>query len=235
MHELFIDTEKGLFYLIMEYVKGKEMFKVLKKNGSYSGFIWFSPNFPYFHLFFFRIQEFLASKLFKQILNAIFYLHSHGICHRDLKPNNILCALGFFLYFNEEITCFREKRRFGRENHRFQRVEIREKLEQKGDIWLWTRENPNADLHRDYRFFSTRNVWRKWIQVGFFLYFIIKLNEFDNSFIFYLNSFLKPLIFLASLWICGVLVWFFTQCFVDISLFKPNSIEKPQKSSFFLR
>jgi len=39
MHELFIDTEKGLFYLIMEYVKGKEMFKVLKKNGSYSGFI----------------------------------------------------------------------------------------------------------------------------------------------------------------------------------------------------
>ena len=37
VHELYIDTEKNLIYLIMEYVKAKEMFKVLKKNGGYSG------------------------------------------------------------------------------------------------------------------------------------------------------------------------------------------------------
>ena len=62
MKELYIDTDKGLFYLIMEYVKGKEMFKVLKKNGSYSGFFTFLffTNFSVFFDFFqfFRVFGF---------------------------------------------------------------------------------------------------------------------------------------------------------------------------------
>ena len=33
-----------------------------------------------------------AAKIFKQILEAVFYLHSHSICHRDIKPENLLFA-----------------------------------------------------------------------------------------------------------------------------------------------
>ena len=114
VYELYIDVEQSYIYLIMEYVKAKEMFKVLKKHGSYSGLFFFSKkfwsNFFFFFFFFWSLQKFfslrkiwseiffiledLASKIFKQILQAIHYMHSKGICHRDLKPNNILCSIG---------------------------------------------------------------------------------------------------------------------------------------------
>jgi calcium/calmodulin-dependent protein kinase I len=35
-----------------------------------------------------------AKLLFKQFLSAIEYMHRHGVCHRDLKPHNILCLKG---------------------------------------------------------------------------------------------------------------------------------------------
>lgn len=61
----------------MELVECEEMFDVIHELGHYS--------------------EKVACKIFKQILEAINYLHSQGVCHRDLKPNNILCSQGFIL------------------------------------------------------------------------------------------------------------------------------------------
>jgi calcium/calmodulin-dependent protein kinase I len=34
----------------------------------------------------------VASQIFRQILTGISYLHQTGVCHRDLKPNNILVS-----------------------------------------------------------------------------------------------------------------------------------------------
>ncbi|CAD8096779.1 unnamed protein product [Paramecium primaurelia] len=73
---MYLDFDTGFqsesqAFVVMELIKGKEMFEVINDSGHYS--------------------EVDAKELFKQLLSAIEYMHRHGICHRDLKPNNILC------------------------------------------------------------------------------------------------------------------------------------------------
>jgi serine/threonine protein kinase len=48
------------------------------------------------------LTEFEARKIFKQLHEAVKYIHSKNVVHRDLKPNNIL-----FLYEKREnvIVC----------------------------------------------------------------------------------------------------------------------------------
>jgi len=64
-----IDTPDTLF-LVLEYASGGELFDAIVNKGSYS--------------------EVDAAKIIKQILEAILYVHNHGIAHRDLKPENLL-------------------------------------------------------------------------------------------------------------------------------------------------
>ncbi|EAR95768.2 Serine/Threonine kinase domain protein (macronuclear) [Tetrahymena thermophila SB210] len=70
VYELYVDEIKRRIYTIMELVEASEMFEVIRKLGSYS--------------------EEIASRIFKQILSCIRYMHESCVCHRDLKPNNIL-------------------------------------------------------------------------------------------------------------------------------------------------
>ncbi|KAL4501442.1 hypothetical protein ABPG72_021249 [Tetrahymena utriculariae] len=71
VYELYIDNLSGKIHSVMELINGKEMFEVIHELGHYS--------------------ELIASKIFSQILDAIAYMHQSYCCHRDLKPNNILC------------------------------------------------------------------------------------------------------------------------------------------------
>ncbi|EAR90042.2 Serine/Threonine kinase domain protein (macronuclear) [Tetrahymena thermophila SB210] len=71
VYELYIDNLSGKIHSVMELINGKEMFEVIHELGHYS--------------------ELVASKIFSQILDAIAYMHQNYCCHRDLKPNNILC------------------------------------------------------------------------------------------------------------------------------------------------
>jgi len=64
-----IDSTDTL-YLILEFASGGELFDAIVKKGSYS--------------------ETDAAKIIRQILEAIQYVHNHGIAHRDLKPENLL-------------------------------------------------------------------------------------------------------------------------------------------------
>ena len=63
MKKLYLDSEHARVFLVMEHLKGKEMFEYLKEINHYS--------------------EEEAKKLFRQLLNGIEYMHSHGIIHRD--------------------------------------------------------------------------------------------------------------------------------------------------------
>lgn len=43
----------------------------------------------------------LAQYFFKQMVDAIDFIHSKGICHRDLKPDNILIGNSYQLYLSD--------------------------------------------------------------------------------------------------------------------------------------
>ena len=58
------------FYTVMDYAEGGELSTLLKEKGS--------------------LTEEESKKIFKQIYEAVCYIHGQNIIHRDLKPNNIL-------------------------------------------------------------------------------------------------------------------------------------------------
>ncbi|CAN8065445.1 unnamed protein product [Agarophyton chilense] len=57
-------------FLVMELVRGGELFESIVKNG--------------------RQSEDVARKYFHQLIDAVHYCHHRGIYHRDLKPENLL-------------------------------------------------------------------------------------------------------------------------------------------------
>jgi calcium-dependent protein kinase len=67
LFEVFEDQKK--FYLIMELCTGGNLLSRMTKN---------------------HYREKEAAKLMEQIISAVAYCHAKGICHRDLKPQNIL-------------------------------------------------------------------------------------------------------------------------------------------------
>lgn len=73
LYEVY-ETERSI-YLVLELIQGKSLQDVLKKSG-------FKDNEP-------RTLNVISS-----ILDALAYLASKGIMHRDLKPDNILIDKG---------------------------------------------------------------------------------------------------------------------------------------------
>ena len=66
--EIFEDKTK--YYIMSEFCEGGELFTAIAEKGFFN--------------------EFEASRIIKQILEAVNYLHSNSIVHRDLKPENIM-------------------------------------------------------------------------------------------------------------------------------------------------
>ena len=69
----FGTTESGQPYMILDYVHGKTLSKVLATEGSLS------------------TERFI--RLFLQICEALSYAHKNWVLHRDIKPANIMFCL----------------------------------------------------------------------------------------------------------------------------------------------
>ena len=67
-HDSFAHNNK--FYTVMDFAEGGELTFLLKDKGA--------------------LSEDETKKIFRQIYEAVCYIHSQNIIHRDLKPNNIL-------------------------------------------------------------------------------------------------------------------------------------------------
>lgn len=56
-------------------------------------------------LIYFIIKENIACQIFKQILIGIQYLHVNGVCHRDIKLENILSSRGSIFLRKKHNLC----------------------------------------------------------------------------------------------------------------------------------
>ena len=67
---VFADEDRSQDYMVMEWVEGCSLRKILDEQHS-------------------LVQE-RAVRLTLHVLDALEYIHSHGVVHRDLKPENII-------------------------------------------------------------------------------------------------------------------------------------------------
>eukprot|EP01102_Stenamoeba_stenopodia_P004597 TRINITY_DN148_c0_g1_i1.p1 TRINITY_DN148_c0_g1~~TRINITY_DN148_c0_g1_i1.p1 ORF type:complete len:607 (+),score=150.23 TRINITY_DN148_c0_g1_i1:330-2150(+) len=121
LFEVFVDEEK--FYMVMELMPGEELFQRIERKGNYS--------------------EKQASRIFRQIVSAVRYLHEMGVAHRDLKPENILVCgedenevvklldFGFAKYFKEDQL----KTALGSPGYAAPELFIAESYDESVDMW----------------------------------------------------------------------------------------------------
>lgn len=70
VHLFDYGDENKTFYMVMEYLPGKDLGQVLKKRG--------------------RLPFPEAQGILQQVADALDYAHSKGLVHRDIKPSNIM-------------------------------------------------------------------------------------------------------------------------------------------------
>jgi len=76
--KLFADFEEAsenVLVLVQEYVSGRDLFQLIKAKGSKNG-----------------LPEDTCKFYFRQIIEAVRFMHANLICHRDLKLENILVS-----------------------------------------------------------------------------------------------------------------------------------------------
>jgi len=69
--ESFEDEEAGRFYIIMEYCSGGMLVSRMKTHRA-------------------GYDEAAAATILEKMLSAVLYCHQHGLCHRDIKLDNML-------------------------------------------------------------------------------------------------------------------------------------------------
>ena len=71
VHSVYEEVEQ--LYLVLSYCQGGELYDAVTENRE-------------------LLNEMIAADIFRQMASSIYYLHSRGIAHCDLKPENFVFA-----------------------------------------------------------------------------------------------------------------------------------------------
>lgn len=85
-------------YSVMEYVDAPDLQKHIEEYGCFDGKLMALVAF-----FTHDLLEIIAGCIFRQLLLAVQYLHSNGVCHRDLNLKNILATKGILAYPDRDL------------------------------------------------------------------------------------------------------------------------------------
>ena len=84
LHNFFENDE--FYFLVIDFCEGGSLFEYLQKSET-------------------SLREPQAATIFKQIVDAIAFIHHKGIAHRDLKPQNILVTTFPFIKISDFGLC----------------------------------------------------------------------------------------------------------------------------------
>jgi len=68
--KVFADEDRSRVYMVMEWVEGRLLRKILQEQK--------------------KLDQERAVRITRHILDALGYIHAHGVVHRDLKPENVM-------------------------------------------------------------------------------------------------------------------------------------------------
>ena len=77
----FLDHIRNTSYTVMELIDGKQIDEYVYSHGPCNG------NLESLSKLFLEI---IAKEIIRQILDGVKYIHEQGVCHRDIKPDNIM-------------------------------------------------------------------------------------------------------------------------------------------------
>ena len=83
LREVIDDPEAKNIYLVMNYAERGPLV-TMRPDGTCT-----------------PLQFDVARGYMRQLLNGLQYLHNHGVCHRDIKPDNILLGANGVVYFSD--------------------------------------------------------------------------------------------------------------------------------------
>lgn len=83
----YIQENKSTMFLILELVRGGELFDLISTNAAK---ITSSDKIPQGY----TESETVMRKFFRELASGVYYCHANGIAHRDLKPENLLVHNG---------------------------------------------------------------------------------------------------------------------------------------------
>jgi len=146
VHEFFLDAVTGRAYLVTDFVDGETLEALVKKRG--------------------RLSWDEAKPIFGALVDAVAYLHEHGVVHRDIKPANIIVIQSA----NEQVSApdtatlrqFVSAKHF-RQGRKFARQIVKGDAFGDGFVVLHRGRNRLAGVWRDR---TSGQEWHLWVRLS---------------------------------------------------------------------